>query len=501
VKVTRVEVKNFRSLFGEEQGQVVAFDVAEGMNTLIGPNNCGKSNILRALALALDADTPFDRDRDMPAQFAFAVPWITVTFSIEHPTSMERTLLRYLDEYERSVKPGGSFYADENMARLAVSFPGNDKSGARRTEQFLARGAGARRGDTEKLDKALRQFRKCYRYVSVASGESIESLLAGKFREILRTVLHEHLQGEFEAAERRRAGYVEGLRSHLLGPLQDAIGDIVGELFPEVTGVSLVPRVASIDDTLQDVTVNMRDAVDTPLVAKGTGVRGGVLVAMLRYLADHGKRSMVFAVEEPEAFLHPKAQEDLRDDLEKLAERSDVTLFVSTHSPFVVSRNPKAQVIALVKSPDGRTTINGCARGDEPRASLLGGLFRDAALPDLLERSAVIPATAKAIVVTEGEGDIESMRLAAARSGRTDLLADIHLTPAGGALKAAMQALDPAGPDGAAGDGALGQRCAGEARAGDPRRTVQLPEQEAGHPLRGALRRGRRHRGRGPVAF
>ncbi len=441
MKLTKVEIRNYRSLYGDELEEDVSFDVAEGMNTLIGPNNCGKSNVLRALSLALDPDTPFSRDHDMPAQRMFAVPWITLDLSFDKPTSVEKTLLRYLADYERSAKKTGALWADERVARLAVSFPGNDRSGARRSEQFMVRGVGARRGDRETLDKALRQFRKCYRFVSVASGESLESLLAGKFREILRTVLREHLQGEFQQAERRRAGYVEQLQKDLLNPLQAVIASVVGELFPEVTAVRLVPRLPEIEQTLQDVAINLEDAADTALIAKGSGVRGGVLVGMLRYLADNGKRSMIFAVEEPEVFLHPKAQEDLRDDLERLAERSDVTLFVSTHSPFIVSRDPKAQVIGVAKTPAGRTTIAGCARGDEPKASLLGDLFRDAALPDLLERSAAIPSTTKAIVVTEGLGDIESLRLAASRAGRDDLLDGIYLVPGGTATKAVVQAL------------------------------------------------------------
>jgi putative ATP-dependent endonuclease of OLD family len=444
VKITRVEVRNYRSAFGEDQAGGVAFDVVSGMNALIGPNNCGKSNLMRAVGLALAADDEvrFDRDRDMPGPFTFAVPWITLDLTFDSKSSSERTLVRYLEEYERSVKGDkGSTYADEYKARLAVSFPGNDRNGSRRVEQFIARGKGALRGDAQKLDKAIRQFRKCYRFVSIESGQSLESLLAGKFREILHTVIQEDLKDEFATAERRRNGYVEGLQDSLLNPLRDGIRAIVCELFPEITEVVLEPRVPSIGETLSDVEVRIRDVVETGLVDKGTGVRGGVMVAMLRYLAEHGKRSMVFAIEEPEAFLHPGAQEDLRDDLEKLATRPDVTLFVSTHSPFIVSRRPDAQVVALTKSGTGRTMISGCAAGNQPQASLLGGLFREAALADLLERSSMVPTSAKAVVITEGDGDIISLRLAASRAGRQELLTGLHFSAAGGATKAAVQAL------------------------------------------------------------
>lgn len=201
-----------------------------------------------------------------------------------------------------------------------------------------------------------------------------------------------------------------------------------------------MPSVSSIEETLSNVTIHLTDAVETSLGAKGTGVRGGVMVAMLRYLADYGKRSMVFAVEEPEAFLHPGAQEELRDDLEGLAERPDVTLMVTTHSPFVVSRQAKSKLVSLAKDAQGRTRIVGQARGPETHFSLLGGLFRDAALPDILSRSAALPTGTRAVLLVEGTTDEEFLRLAAERAKRPELLAGLHIIPAGGVDRLVVEA-------------------------------------------------------------
>jgi len=354
----------------------------------------------------------------------------------------EETLLRYIEEYERQFHPrGGRTYAEDGVIRYTVSFPGNERSGANRQESFVARGAGARKGDPESLAKPLAQFRKTLQFVLVSSGESLESLLAGRFREILHTVIQENLKEKFAAADRQRSGYVGHLQDELLSPLRERVAEVVGDLFPEITGVSLVPKVSTIDETLSDVGVFVTDAVETALGAKGTGVRGAVMVAMLRYLADSTRRSIVFAIEEPEAFLHPKAQEDLRDDLEGLAERRDVTLLVTTHSPFVVSRNPKAKVVSLTKDAWGRTIVVGEAGGAESHASLLGGLFRDAALPDLLERVAQIPPAARGVLVVEGPGDEEYLRLAATAARRPDLIDDLYIAPAGGANRVVVQSV------------------------------------------------------------
>jgi len=183
VKLTRVEIKNYRSFFAEEP-VALELDLAEGMNTLVGPNNCGKSNLLRAVALAMDPAHPFDRSRDMPAQMMFAFPRIVLHFACEGRTAPEKTLLKQVAEYERSATRGKR-YADDGELRFVVHYPGDRQSGAVRQEFFSVRGAGNRQGDTELRDRALRQFRKTCRFVLVESGESLESLLAGRFREIL----------------------------------------------------------------------------------------------------------------------------------------------------------------------------------------------------------------------------------------------------------------------------------------------------------------------------
>jgi hypothetical protein len=441
LKIAKIQIKNYRSLFAAKQEQTVSLELAEGMNALVGINNTGKSNLLRAVALALDPDHPFDRERDMPGPLMYAFPRVTLEFACEGRTAPERTLLKRADEYERSLlKTGKKTYAQDGIVRFTVSFPGNERFGATRQETIGIRGSGARQGDPEKLERAVWQFRRTLRFVMIESGQSLEGVLAGKFREILRSVIREHQRDAFETAENKRSDFVEGLQSDLLSPLRTRIESIVSDLFPEITGVALQPDVADIESILSNVGVELLDSVQTPLADKGTGVRGAVLVAMLRYLADQSRRSMVFAVEEPEAFLHPAAQEDLRDDLERLAERRDVTLLVSTHSPFVLSRDSKARLFSLVKDSEGRTRIAGVAAGDAGHAPLLGGLFRDAIVSQILDRTAEIPSTAAAIVLVEGLTDADYLRLAAKFSGRRDLIQDLHIVAAGGASKLVLEA-------------------------------------------------------------
>ena len=210
-------------------------------------------------------------------------------------------------------------------------------------------------------------------------------------------------------------------------------------MVPELTSVDLEPRVTALEESLLDIDVQLRDAVKSGLANKGTGVRGGVLIGMLKYLAQHGKRSVVFAIEEPESFLHPAAQEHLRNDLESLAQESDVSLLVTTHSPFIPSRNSNSRLFALNKNLDGSTVNAGSVDGDDDRTGLLLSLFGNAAQPELLERAA--RSIARGFVVVEGWTDGQYLEIASELLGRRDILDGLQVIHCEGAKEAVRRAI------------------------------------------------------------
>lgn len=437
MKLVKLEVKNFRSF--QDPGDVA---MADGMNVFVGPNNSGKSNLVRAIRMALDPDYRFSASADVPGQRLFAYPRTTLTFRCSGETSKEKTLLKYLDEYEKSVVPGiGATYASRNIVRLVVAYRGTQQTSFTRQEYFAARGAGDRRGPVELNSKALNQFRKVINFVAVESGQRPRHLLEGKFREVLASALQAELRTQFNESELARERYIETLQTALMRPMKDRLLEIARRLFPEVHDLQLVPEVPPLDVTLSKAAIMLTDSIETELERKGTGVAGGVLVALLRYLSDVSRESLVFAIEEPEAFLHPAAQEHLRDDLEALAERSRVSLVTTTHSPFIISRSPKAQVIAVGKSDDGVSMITDTANGSEPQSQAMSGLFRDTVVPELLDRSAAIPISAKALLLVEGSTDEEFINLAAERLKLTDQLIDLHVVANSGVNSLVAQAV------------------------------------------------------------
>lgn len=442
MKLVHIKIKDFRSFSGEH-----GFDFATGVNYVVGPNNCGKSNLVRALALALDTSTQYEPDRDRPARDGIGArkTRITLSFKVGN-SSPEQTLLKRAQEYEKAIHSarGGRTsitYADDKEIKLVTTF-GTDGT---RHVSFQARGSGARALpiDSDEHRKLEQQFRSVVRFGVIHSGEDLESVLQGQFRQILQLVIRDHLKEELEQAEEARRTYLQSLQTALLEPLRSKVQERVGSLFPEITVASLVPSVPTVQETLSLVDIQLGDdKTTTGLTDKGTGLRGAVALSLLQYLAEQSRRSLVMAVEEPEAFLHPGAQDAIRGHLEELASQTDVSLLITTHSPYVVSRRSDAMVTELRKTVDGSTVKGGVSTSDhETMADLLGPLFRDAGLAQVLDRVLEIPDAASVVVVTEGYTDGLFIKQVCEAVGREDLLKSIYFKPANSAANVVTHAI------------------------------------------------------------
>jgi putative ATP-dependent endonuclease of the OLD family len=209
----------------------------------------------------------------------------------------------------------------------------------------------------------------------------------------------------------------------------------------ELTAVSIRPQALTLTETLARSEIWLTDTAETSLLNKGTGVRGALLVALLSYLARHSKRSLILAVEEPESFLHPGAQRELRSDLVQLAEREDLTLLVTTHSPFLIDRSLTTRITEFTKHPDGHTRIGDPVSGDGKLLPVIHSLIGDTVMAYVINEVEPISISVDGVLFVEGYDDYVYLTKAAEVSGRHELLDRLEIRHAGGANKAALQAL------------------------------------------------------------
>ena len=431
-----VRLRNFRSFWSDKPGPSAELELCSGVNYLAGPNNTGKSNLLRALAFALDPKAyPYDPESDRPQGHRTDIQsTVTVEFDAgPRPKGPVATLLRYLEEYEGSV-PGfaGPSLASRGLLQLHVQAWERN-----RVELFLAAKAGARKGDDQKLTRALQQFRRVVRFVDIRSGEDLESLLKRGFKEVLGTVIGEEHTAQMDAARKARDEYVSAL-GQVLRPLSRHVQERIQTYVRDVKDVDLIPFVPELEDAIAGSHFVIEDNAKTGLDQKGTGVRGATLLMLLSFIAEASKRAVVLAIEEPESFLHPHAHRALGEGLEQFTRRDDVSLLVTTHSPFIFRAVPEAaltrsKLFHVFKDPDGRSRIDE-STPDIARRSLLGM----PALAAAMERLEQVSENGKLILVVEGWSDRRYLEIASEKTGTS--LAGIDIVHCQGAADAAFQA-------------------------------------------------------------
>ncbi|ACL22454.1 ATP-dependent endonuclease of the OLD family-like protein [Desulfitobacterium hafniense DCB-2] len=158
--------------------------------------------------------------------------------------------------------------------------------------------------------------------------------------------------------------------------LQDNIGDI----FPEHK-IDLMPQAGKIDvDKIlaSGTHIRVADSLGTfyPLINQGSGLQRAFLWSAIEALADTGNyksgkkvlssnEPRILLVEEPESFLHPPAIRAAREALYKIADLENWQVMITTHSPiFIDVSKPHTTIVRVEKQCDSSTKIFSTDKAD-----------------------------------------------------------------------------------------------------------------------------------------
>lgn len=119
-------------------------------------------------------------------------------------------------------------------------------------------------------------------------------------------------------------------------------------------------------DAIKSVDVSFQfegDSKPIPMSHKGSGYRRLFMVARFRYLAEKNKGlKVIYLIEEPETFLHPKAQNDLLNAFRDLS--IDNQVIITTHSP-VFAGATNINSIVLSKKDNGSSYESSRLNGEQ----------------------------------------------------------------------------------------------------------------------------------------
>lgn len=395
--ISQIKITNFRN-FKEKE-----VDFNDGVNVIIGHNNAGKTNLLKALSIVLDCEgkkrlgvDDFNKNVTFD-DLKLASPKISISVTIKKGktasdddlVTVSNWLTNLTSDYE-ALLTYEFFLPEKHEADYIKAITAIDSTSSNAIERawkiinfdFIrlytykiwgGEIVNKSQADGESLQKFDFQFLNAIRDVE-------RDLLTGK-NIMLRDVLHffldydikkldEATKSEEEKREelKERANSFMDKADVLLSELHDRMEEGKGEIlsYARETGASFQNANPNFEGGASDVEmlyflrliIEHETGIKIPASHNGLGYNNLIFISLLlakmqvntdgNYLGSNAKVFSILAIEEPEAHLHPSMQYKFLKFLKKNKSKRKVRqIFVTTHSTHITSAVELDEIICL----------------------------------------------------------------------------------------------------------------------------------------------------------
>lgn len=350
MRLTEVTITNFCSC------QNLTLPLA-GFNPIVGYNNSGKSNILRAINWLLKKavlPTQFFNDPAAPLWVGGVIENVDLGLL---PTNQQQSVSPYLVAGALTFR---RFQPTPNCPAAQVKVEVFDPT----ISGWSPNPAG--------LDTALGVLFPEPLYIEAMenAGDDIGKFAAKNTIGLLLKQVLAKIQSQNASAVAALQGAFSQVSSYLEGPSRMAelstfetdASNAIASFFP---GLSLHLNFATpgIDEIFKSSTVSLSDAQGTPrpIASYGHGAQRSAQMALIKLLADmtaaaggNQGGTVVLLIDEPELCLHPQAVELLRESLLQLSTQNFQVIF-STHSPLLIGQTHALQTLMIYKDANNCT--------------------------------------------------------------------------------------------------------------------------------------------------
>lgn len=324
--IKEIQIKNFRSI----RNMTIS---AKRLNVIVGLNDVGKSNILRALNLFFNQQTDNGRGFDFAYDFAYHFPakskktkQIAISIKFEVPDSFKHNgIVTWTKAWRRN-----GLVMDEVQDEKGNKLPSSSR-----------------------VPLALRNIR--YRYVpAVKSKEFYRELLVDLYQTLSQSIsvpLQESTEQFAESIKSNTDKLTQGLWQSLAIKSVLTVPSNLQEFFK-----SLVFETESTENDLK-----------IPLDLRGDGIQSRHIPQILKFMAEEDQNSRtkgsprvytIWGYEEPENGLEISKAFEMAKEFIEISE--EIQLFVTTHSPafYTEAQNSEtASVCYIRKESSGETRL------------------------------------------------------------------------------------------------------------------------------------------------
>lgn len=309
-KIRQITIKNFRSIIDLTMKTT-------DLTVIVGDNDCGKSNVLRALNLFFNEetnpDTPFsfldDHNRFSEVK-AKRAPEIVVEIDLELPVAYRKNngdLLRW-----RKVWRAEGLQETDNYWGIRLS---KKKRGSGFTESIV---------DIDGRSKVPS-------LLSRIQFEYVPAVRSAEFFRTLRGRIFRVIANASEQTVRQSSGQLENVISDAVSGLLNDIGTELNDSSRLSLPNDLTPLFQSLDFLAGEKSIS--------LDSRGDGIKARYIPLILKFIAERSREAagilptFIWAYEEPENNLEFRRAQSLADAFHKLAEGELSQVLLTTHSP------------------------------------------------------------------------------------------------------------------------------------------------------------------------
>jgi predicted ATP-dependent endonuclease of OLD family len=358
MKLSSIRVNNFRTI------EDLTLQFPDSYSAICGPNDSGKTNVLRALRAVMkdDEDGPYyyageedkiavkdDYPKWLDTQQDVREIQIDLTLHVykERDAGLYQFLVRQLQldgaPETLSLTLQVAYKAEKGNPRVSVICEAKTFEGIEAQEVFkrFQTSRSILFHDSPQNELTRLRYREGLGSLRDLSGEGAAAL--GKLKRDMEKGLGKIAKGQQQELER------------LLGRLETKYK--VGLSIPPME-LGWLPLNLTLGDSKHDV----------PLDNWGSGTQNRTLILhrlfrakqMSELEASASKLTPLIVIEEPESFLHPYAQAEFGRVLQDLAEEFQIQVLVTTHSPYLLSLTTPTSNVLLT-----RRTHYGALRGTQ----------------------------------------------------------------------------------------------------------------------------------------
>lgn len=331
MRLSSFSIVNYRSITHARKIQI------NNMTVLVGKNNEGKSNILRALTLAMDIMKIYSSD---PRSFRLSPNYmrnrVGYDWERDYPLSLQEK------------QPNGSSFIelDFELNQDDISVVRN-LTGIRLSGHIPVR--VSINHSTVKIDipkSGTPAFSDTANKLKII--EYVCAKIDFNFIPAVRTendalrVVDSLIEKQLLTLEERpeyivATNTIQQLQQEVLNSISTQLVAPLQEFLPSVQEVQIhLQKDHRRSHFRRSANVIINDGTPTPLQQKGDGIKSLTALAMLN-ISDTNDRVSVIAIEEPESHLHPESARQLYETINALSVNHQVVL--TTHSPLFVNRS------------------------------------------------------------------------------------------------------------------------------------------------------------------